>query len=153
MAFVAPRVPLIHMPVSAIAREREQLVTATPRTPARELVRTMDDRKVGSILVVSDDKPVGIVTDRDIAMKVVGNGKDHELAAEEIMSRDPICVREDDGIFELCQTMKRNAVRRMPVVDEDGRLTGIVTLDDLVVLLQDEMEDIAEVIRTESPPY
>ncbi|MFB6308180.1 MAG: CBS domain-containing protein [Haloarculaceae archaeon] len=141
------------MPVSSIARGREQLVTATPRTPARELVRTMDDRNVGSIIVVEDEKPVGIVTDRDVAMHVVGDDLEHDVAAEMIMTADPTCVGADEGIFELCQKMQRKSVRRMPVVDDEGRLTGIVTLDDLVVLLQDEMEDIANVIRTESPPY
>lgn len=69
------------------------------------------------------------------------------------MSRDPVTAAEDTGVAELCDRMKRGTVRRIPIVDDDGRLSGIVTLDDMVVLLEGEMEDLTSVIKSEAPPY
>jgi len=74
------------------------------------------------------------------------------LTADEIMNRDPYTAAADDGVFELCAKMAEHGVRRMPVV-EDDELTGIVTFDDLVILLDDEMSNLSEVVRSESPPF
>jgi CBS domain-containing protein len=140
------------MPVRSIARGTDQLVTAAPDATATSLARAMDDDSVGSVVIVEDDEPVGIVTDRDLALSVLMEGRDGDTPAAEFMTRDLVTVHAEAGVMELCRTMREHGVRRLPVVD-DGRLTGIVTLDDVVVLLQGEMENITEVIRTESPPY
>jgi len=140
------------MPVKSIARGVEQLVTAGPDTTVRDLAQLLQEGAVGSVVIVEDDEPVGIVTDRDLALEVINRDLDFDTPAKDVMTRDPVTVEADTGVFEMCEKMKHNKVRRMPVV-EDGDLVGIVTLDDLVVLLQDEMEDIADVIRSEAPPY
>ncbi|ELY98837.1 MaoC family protein [Natrialba chahannaoensis JCM 10990] len=112
----------------------------------------MDDKKVGCVVIESENKPAGIITDRDVSM-AFGEGKSLEdLTADDIMNRDPHTVSSDDGVFELCATMAEHGVRRMPVIKDDT-LTGIITFDDLVVLLDDEMSNLSDVVRTESPAY
>lgn len=141
------------MPVRTVARQRNELVTASPDTPVQEVADLMRRESVGSVIVEREDEPVGIVTDRDIAIEIVAAGAEFsETTARDVMARDPITVDADDGIFEVCQLMRQRAVRRLPVVDE-GKLVGIVTLDDLLVLLDDEMSDLSEVIRSESPSW
>lgn len=96
--------------------------------------------------------PRGSITDRDVAMAFSGGADLEALTADEIMNRDPYTAAADDGVFELCAKMAEHGVRRMPVV-EDDELTGIVTFDDLVILLDDEMSNLSEVVRSESPPF
>jgi len=129
------------------------LITASPETSVADLGQIMQENAVGSVLIVENDELVGIVTDRDLALEVVTKRLDFDTPAADVMTRDPVTVSEETGVAELTEKMKHGKVRRIPIVDEAGKLTGIVTLDDLVVLLQGEMEDLAEVIKTEAPPY
>lgn len=141
------------MTLKDIARPKEELVTATAETSVRELAELMEDNKVGSVVIEKDGDVHGIITDRDIALKVVGAGKDPmNLVAGDIMTERPITADMGDGVYELCNLMRDNGVRRIPLT-ENGKLAGIVTLDDLFILLEDEMHDISEVIRAESPPF
>lgn len=141
------------MPVKDIIRSREELVTATRDHTCQDLAKLMADHKVGSVIIEEQDKAVGIVTDRDIALKAVGEGRDPKTTkAADVMNSDVYTCDAEDGVFELCREMREHGVRRMPVMD-GGKLSGIVTLDDLVILLEDEMHDLSEVIRAESPPY
>lgn len=140
------------MPVKQLARPRDELVSAAPDTSIRDLCSRMDDRKVGCVVIESEREPAGIVTDRDVAM-AFGRGEDLENAtAADLMIDDPHTASADDGVFDLCATMAEHGVRRMPVV-EDGELTGIITFDDLIVLLDEEMGQLGDVVRAESPPY
>ena len=141
------------MPAKSIARGIDQLITAPPETSVADLGRIMQENAVGSVLIVEDDEPVGIVTDRDLALEVVTKRLDFDTQAADVMTRDPVTANEDTGVAELGEKMKRSSVRRIPIVDDEGKLTGIVTLDDLVVLLEGEMDDLAEVIKSEAPPY
>jgi signal-transduction protein with cAMP-binding, CBS, and nucleotidyltransferase domain len=141
------------MPVRDIARGKEELVIATPDTPLSDLARQMRDSTVGSVIIESDGDIQGILTDRDLALKVVGEGMDPStLTAEDVMLTDVATVDVDDGVFDVCRVMRENTVRRVPVL-EDGELCGIVALDDLLVLIEDELHDLSAVIKAESPPY
>lgn len=141
------------MPVSSVARQKNELVTVSPDTPIQDVADLMRRESVGSIIVVRGDEPAGIVTDRDIALDVVGEGRDFaDMTARDVMARDPVTVDASEGIFEACRLMRERSIRRLPVM-EDDELVGIVTLDDLIVLLDDEMSDLSEVIRAESPPW
>jgi CBS domain-containing protein len=132
---------------------RVDVVTASPDTPVSEVATTMRDETVGSVVVVEGDAPVGLVTDRDIAVRIAADALDStEMTARQMMTEDPVTVEVDTGILELCNAMHDEGVRRMPVVDGDD-LAGIVTLDDLTVLLSGELEELAGVIQSESPPY
>ncbi|ESP90130.1 putative signal-transduction protein containing cAMP-binding and CBS domains [Candidatus Halobonum tyrrellensis G22] len=132
---------------------REDVVTASPDAPVTEVATEMRDENVGSVVVVESDAPVGLVTDRDIAVRIAADGLDaDEMTAEGVMTEDPLTVERDTGVFELCATMDEEDVRRMPVVD-GGDLVGIVTLDDLIRLLTDELTTLTGVIEAESPSY
>lgn len=132
---------------------RESVVTAGPDTATDELARRMRDENVGSV-VVAEGEPVGIVTDRDLAVGPFAAGDDPGTGvAEGAMTPDPATVPVDAGVMDLCDALCDASVRRMPVVDDEGTLAGIVTLDDLHVLLADEGGRLAEVVEAESPPY
>ena len=134
---------------------RDVVVTAAPDTPISDLAGQMRDGGVGSVVVVDGDvRPTGIVTDRDITVEAVARGRDPEsVLAGDVMTPDPVTVDQDTGVRELCTAICEAGVRRMPVVDDTGGLTGLVTLDDLVVLLAQEQNDLAAVITAESPAY
>jgi CBS domain-containing protein len=140
------------MPVTDIARTG--VMTATRDQSAGNLATVMKTENVGSVVIESDGRPVGIVTDRDLVLDVLEPRRDaREVTAGDVMTETPTTLAHDAGIMEATRTMQEASVRRMPVVDDDGTLAGIVTLDDLVVLLTDELEHIAAVIEAESPPY
>jgi CBS domain-containing protein len=146
--------------VDEIAREAEEVVTASPDDTVKDIAETMEEENVGSVVVVDSGEPVGIVTDRDVAVRVVARGEDPETtSASDVMSEDLVVVNSHDGIDDLIDTLDAAGVRRMPVV-EDGEISGIVTLDDIAVLLavelegiSDEMTSLSNVIRSGSPPY
>lgn len=132
---------------------RTDPIVATRQAPIAQVSALMRDENVGSVVIVDDDEPVGIVTDRDITVKVTAEGKDPtDVPAEDVMTPDPVVVDGDAGLMELTHTMADNGVRRVPVVD-NGKLDGIITLDDVDQLLSDERQNLAKVIEAESPPY
>ncbi|WP_323675058.1 CBS domain-containing protein [Halorubellus sp. PRR65] len=142
------------MTLDQIARDKGTLVTATPDHSIEDAAKLMAEHEVGSLVVERDDEPIGIITDRDVALGVVAAEKDPAgTTVADVMTREPVTVHVDDGVYELTETMRDNSIRRMPVVDDDGMLAGIATLDDVFVLVADEMHGLSEVIRAESPPY
>ncbi|HKJ58867.1 MAG TPA: CBS domain-containing protein [Halobacteriales archaeon] len=132
---------------------RRDPIAATRKASIAEVAALMRDEGVGSIVIEEDDRPVGIVTDRDITVAVTAEARDpHEVTAEDVMTENPITVDVDTGVTELVELMAEHGVRRMPVVDGDD-LYGIITLDDLARLLVDEQQSLSAVIEAESPPY
>jgi CBS domain-containing protein len=146
--------------VDEIARDAEDVVTSPSDETVRELAETMRDENVGSVVVIEDGEPVGIVTDRDITVRGVAKENDPDnTTAGDVMTGDLVVVNAHDEITQLIETLDAAGVRRMPVVDGD-EIAGIVTLDDIAVLLAVELDGIAEemtslsnVIRSGSPPY
>lgn len=132
---------------------RTDVVTAERPTPINEVATRLRDETVGCLVVVEDDRPVGIVTDRDIAVRIVADNLDPtEMTAGDTMTEDPRTVERDVGVMELCREMSEAGVRRMPVVDGDD-LVGIITLDDLNRLFVRELDALSAVLESESPPY
>src|SRR6056297_2834116 len=118
------------MPVSDLARA--DVVSVDPSTPVTEIASTMARTDVGSVLVTADGQAVGIVTDRDLAVRVLPDAADPEsLTAEDVMSEDLETVETNAGFLEAAETMSEHGVRRLPVVDGNGDLAGIITIDDL----------------------
>lgn len=129
-------------------------MTAHRDQSAGNLATVMKEEDVGSVIIEDNDEPVGIVTDRDLVLQVLEPREDPtEVTAEDIMTATPTTVQADEGVLEATATMYETAVRRLPVVEADGSLAGIVTLDDLLVLLTDELVNLTGVIEAESPPY
>lgn len=139
------------MPVIDIART--SVVTAGPDASVTEVVRTMREESVGSIVVVEGDSPVGYVTDRDLAMAVLDESFDADgTPVREFLDEDPVTIDASAGVYELVELLSERGVRRVPVVDED-ELAGIVSLSDVVVLLGMELKHLATAIRVSSPAY
>lgn len=139
------------MPINDLARE--DVVTASPETPVTELAATMDEEDVGSVLVTEGETPVGIVTDRDLTVRVLGEGAaPAELTAEDVMTGDLQTASPGVGFYDVTGMMAEHGIRRIPVCEGDS-LVGIVTSDDLNELLADEHQQFAEVVRAQRPEY
>ena len=122
-----------------------------PLIDAAQLMRT---HHVGALVVVDDEKgkrmPIGMLTDRDIVVAVVAAQVDAQtLNVGDVMMDHLISAKETEGVWETIQHMRSAGVRRVPVVQKDGALVGIVAIDDLLGLLAAEMNDLAQVIAKE----
>jgi CBS domain-containing protein len=105
--------------------------TVRPESPVTDAVRLMGSEDVGSLPVVDDDRLVGVVTDRDIALRIVGEGKDPGSATvADVQSGNPVTVAPDQDVQEALNEMARHQVRRLPVVEGD-RLVGVVAQADV----------------------
>jgi CBS domain-containing protein len=131
---------------------RSDVLTVTPATPARETAATMRDEGVGSLVVVDEGDVVGIVTDRDVALRMWEADDPAAATTADLMTEDPVTVGIHSGVYDALQTAREANVRRLPVV-ENGTLAGIVTLDDIIVLLAGEFAAVSEIVQAESPPY
>jgi CBS domain-containing protein len=120
----------------------------------QEAVRLMRQFHVGA-LVVCDERegrrvPLGLLTDRDIVVEVLGEGVEiGSVMVGDIMGAKLLTARESDELWETLQRMRQAGVRRLPVVDELGSLQGIVTMDDVVELLADELAQLAKLVTRE----
>jgi signal-transduction protein with cAMP-binding, CBS, and nucleotidyltransferase domain len=113
----------------------------------------MKDENVGTLLVVdADRRPVGILTDRDLAVRVVAPGLDaRATTVGQVMTAHPRWVGEETPIEDAVAAMRGLAVRRMPVVDGDGRLAGIVSVDDVLELVTEELGNLGRIVGASQP--
>jgi len=102
-----------------------------PSTPVQQVARLMRDQDVGPIPIVEKGSVTGIVTDRDIVLNIVAEGKDPSTPVSEIASRDLITVDPEQTLDEALRLMAQHQVRRLPVCEEDGRLVGIIAQADV----------------------
>jgi CBS domain-containing protein len=105
--------------------------TVTPDQSVREAASFMLSADTGSIPVTEGDKLIGMITDRDIAVRGVAKGHGPDTLVRELMTGDIIAARDSDNVDDVAAKMARAQVRRMPVVDSDQKLCGIVSLGDL----------------------
>lgn len=111
----------------------------TPETSAREAAQVMKDEDVGIVPVVEGERLVGVVTDRDLALRVVADGRDSSAAVRDVMSSGRIATcRPDEDLDRVMETMAKEQVRRIPIVDERGSLVGIVAQADVVLKAKDD---------------
>jgi CBS domain-containing protein len=124
------------------------VVTITPDRTIREACQLMREHNLGCLLVTErDGRLSGMLTDRDIALRVTGEGKDPQLAkVQGIMTPNPVRIPVDRSLHELTTLMHSQRVRRIPIIDREGKPIGIVTLDDLLALLGDEMSEIGKTV-------
>jgi CBS domain-containing protein len=121
-----------------------------PEATLLEVAQLMLTQHVGSVIVVEEHRPVGILTDRDIVAKVVAAEKDPKaVQAREIMTPNPALVNINYDPLDATRIMRDRGLRRLPVVDENRHLLGIVTLDDVLRLLGTEIANLAEAVHTE----
>jgi CBS domain-containing protein len=126
-------------------------VTAVADTTAQEAAHRMATKRVGALVVVDrDGRPRGVVTDRDITIHVVAAGKDPaEVQLGSLLHRRPVVIREDAGILDATKKLAQRGVRRLPVVNSGGKVVGIISLDDLMILLGSELGHVASTLASE----
>ena len=125
-------------------------VYALPDDTVEKVAQLMKKEDIGPVPVVDDEQNkrlVGIVTDRDLALKVVAEGRDPQTTkVEEVMTRKLITSRPDDDVESAMKAMAQYQLRRIPVVDNDDRLVGIISQADVATRV-DEPEKTAEVVK------
>ena len=123
-------------------------VCCTPTDTADKVARMMCEHNVGSIPIVADEQSrrlTGIITDRDLCCSVVAQGLDPKRTPiEQYMRRDPVACRDDDSLEGCEQAMQKHQVRRMPVIDQQGRCIGIVAQADLA--LKDKPDNVSKTV-------
>lgn len=125
--------------------------TARPDSSILEVVKKMNKFDIGSIVIVQGDRPVGIITERDVLRKIVEPCLDPmAVSVKEVMSTPLITVDEAVGVEEAARLMARRRVKRLPVIQE-GRLVGIVTTTDLVRGVPSLMNALEELVPTRQP--
>jgi len=144
------RVP--QMPVGEICTR--EVAVADRAMTIQQAAHLMRQHHVGNIVVVEMQNgrrvPVGIVTDRDIVVSVVATKLDPAIfTVGDLLMEALTTCREDEGILECIQKMRLRGIRRMPVVDREGNLAGIIAVDDLIQLLAEEMNAIGKLIARE----
>ena len=124
--------------------------TVRPDQTAREAASFMLRADAGSIPVTEGDRLIGMITDRDIAVRGVARGYGPDTPVRELMTDEIICVREDDDVDDVASKMSQAQVRRLPVVDSREQLCGIVSLGDLS--RQADEDSAAEALQGVSEP-
>lgn len=136
--------------MNAKRRTRKTVVTATPETSVRTLAILMRDRHVGAVVITEKDRPVGIITDRDLVCRVMAPERDPlTVRARDVMTPDPLTAREGTPLTEAIEHMRHRGIRRIPVVDAAGRLVNIHTLDDVLVVLGEEIATLGRAVVEE----
>jgi CBS domain-containing protein len=140
------------MDMSLARFARKQVVTADASETVRQVAGKMLDGHVGAVVILENRRPVGIVTDRDLALRVIATARPPDTEVREVMSQDLVTARVDEGLDEVVFRMRRSGVRRLPLLDRGGVLVGLVSLDDLHVLLAKELSTTAEVVMDNRGP-
>jgi CBS domain-containing protein len=128
-----------------------EVVIAGKSETIPEAARLMREYHTGDVVIVEERDglrfPVGIVTDRDIVIELVAKEVDlNSLTVGDVMCGEITLAKENDDVDETIKVMRQKGIRRMPVVDNAGVLIGIITLDDLIDLIAEQLKDLAELI-------
>lgn len=140
------------MPIAEICNR--EVVIAKRKDSILDVAKRMRRYHVGNVIVVDDGEgkptPVGILTDRDIVVELIAKSVPFDsVLTEDVMSTDLLAVQEDRGVWDSIQCMRAKGVRRTVVVDKEGALVGIVSIDDLLEMLSQELLDLVKVITRE----
>lgn len=127
--------------------------TATPEESVAVTAKRMNQRAVGTLIVVNEaSQVIGIVTDRDLMSRVLAKGlSSTETTVRSAMTVGPKTVFEHTPIETALVAMRAGRFRRMPVVNRDNRLVGLITLDDILILLAEELSQIGRLLKRETP--
>lgn len=126
----------------------KRVTCMSPRTNLVAACHEMAEKGIGAIVVTSDDgHPIGIITDRDVAVRVVAEGLDPtQTTVEQAMTQGIVSLPVTSSIEEVTGVMQANGIRRIPLIGRDGQVAGIVSLDDIVVQIAMELGNLANAI-------
>ena len=131
---------------------RKTVVRISPETNITEACQLLEQNNIGCLIAEREGRLCGIVTDRDIALRVTGTKRDPDKTkVQEIMTPDPIRISVDKDVHHLTALMHAYHVRRGPIVNGFDTTLGIVTLDDLIAQLGDDLSEIGKAISEEFP--
>jgi CBS domain-containing protein len=113
----------------------------------------MHQRSVGALVILNEStEPTGILTDRDLIVRVMAKGLDPNMTTiADVMTMEPKTISEDASIESAMSLMRRGGFRRLPVVDANGKLVGLLSLDDVLMLLAEEFSQIGQLLERETP--
>ncbi len=131
-----------------------EVVFATREMSLPEAAQLMREHHVGDLVVVDEVNgkrvPVGIVTDRDMVIEIIAQSLNvDEFSVGDIMGPQLVSVQEKEGVFETIRLMRAKGIRRIPVVNQEGGLAGIISADDILDLLAEEMTELSKVAPRE----
>ncbi|MEM3269007.1 MAG: CBS domain-containing protein [Saccharolobus sp.] len=118
---------------------KKNVIVVDKNTTLRDVAKIMTENNVGSVIVVDNGKPIGIITERDI-VRAIGRNKDLNNKAEEIMTSSLITIKEDSPITGALSLMRSYNIRHLPVIDNEGNLKGIISIRDIARAIDDALE-------------
>ncbi len=122
-------------------------VTIKKENTLTEAAKRMEDEGVGALVVMDQNKKaVCILTDRDIVVSAVAHGKPMNTKVSEVMIKNVLCVSRDAGVAEVIDKMEKREVRRAIIVEKDDRVCGIISSDDLMQLLGNELQSLGNLV-------
>lgn len=122
---------------------RTEVITAKPDDTTRSVVDAMKGHNVGAVVVVQGRKVVGIVTDRDVALAIGLEKATPASPVRDIMTENVVTIWDDQGIFNATQYLLGHKIRRLPIINRDNELVGMLTFDDLLTLFSKEIYNIS----------
>lgn len=126
------------------------VITISKECKIKEAAELMKKHHVGNLVVVEDTQskknPCGMITDRDIVLNIVAQGKSYDTPVQEIMSKNVLVIKHHQGFQETIQQLAEKSVRRAPIVDDNNKVIGIAAVDDLLPVLADELSCVADLI-------
>ncbi|MGQ3414323.1 CBS domain-containing protein [Natrinema sp. LN54] len=131
----------------------QDVVTTSPDSQLEEITQRLEAENVGSVIVTENDEPIGMITDRDAALAIHDHDDVGSVSVADVMTERPVTVHEDDDPVTISEAIRDNNVRRFPIVDDDGELAGVATLDDLVATIGEQLDNVADTIEAQSPDY
>jgi CBS domain-containing protein len=119
-------------------------------TSIAEAARLMKYDNVGCVIVLdAHARPAGIITDRDIAVRAVAEETDNASPVRDFMTPNVVFLYENADVFAAAGEMAQHGIRRLPVLDEQGNIVGVLSLDDLIVILADQAAQLSSAVRKE----
>ncbi len=134
----------------SLERFKRPLATADAADSVKRVACAMRDQGVGCLVVTKNGHPLGIVTDRDLVVRVLAEGGDASGPVGDYTTFGPLTVTVHDSVATAAARMRTHGVRRLPIIDDGGRAVGIVTSDDLLVMLGRSLADVCEGIENRS---
>jgi CBS domain-containing protein len=134
----------------SLDRFKRPVATADVKDAVERAAWTMREERVGCLVVTEKGRPVGLVTDRDLVLRALAAGIGPSAPVGEFTTYSPLTVNVRDDIETVSNLMRVHRVRRVPIIDDDGKAVGIVTADDLLVFLGRSLADVCEGIENRS---
>ncbi len=126
---------------------QQPVISIAPSQTIQEACQMLRQHNIGCLVVADQGTLAGILTDRDIALRVTGEGKDPQrTTVQEVMTPNPVSIAMGQSLHDVTALMRAHRVRRVPIVDGAYKVLGIITLDDLIALFGEELSDLGKTV-------